>query len=192
VRSQYNNDGVYTDWDAVTEYHRGRPHPIGKLILHFTTTPVIEVSADGETAKGLWIMMGLESGVSEPAETEGVPPFFFVKNELADGRKVWAHWVWCKYGIDFQKQDGEWKIWRFRCYEVARAPYEEDWITFAAHERAEYEAKLMYFGDDGKPVFYPPVNGPTVTRTFPYELHTSQQLVPEPPQPFGDIPDTFA
>jgi hypothetical protein len=78
------------------------------------------------------------------------------------------------------------------CYEVARAPYEEDWITFAAHERAEYEAKLMYFGDDGKPVFYPPVNGPTLTKTFPYELHTSQQLLPEPPLPFTDIPDTFA
>jgi hypothetical protein len=41
VRSQYNDDGVYTDWDTIMEYHRGRPHPVGKLILHYTTTPVI-------------------------------------------------------------------------------------------------------------------------------------------------------
>ena len=67
VRSQYNDDGVYTDWDTIMEYHRGRPHPVGKLILHYTTTPVIEVAADGSTAKGLWIMMGLESGLTEPA-----------------------------------------------------------------------------------------------------------------------------
>lgn len=25
--------------------HKGRPHPVGKLILHYTTTPVIEVAA---------------------------------------------------------------------------------------------------------------------------------------------------
>src|SRR5262249_47237145 len=56
VRSQYNDDGVYTDWDTIMEYHRGRPHPVGKLILHYTTTPVIEVAADGSTAKGLWLM----------------------------------------------------------------------------------------------------------------------------------------
>ena len=105
VRSQYNDDGVYTDWDTVMEYHRGRPHPVGKLILHYTTTPVIEVAADGSTAKGLWLMAGLESGLTEPAEAERVPPFFFPRQEV-DGRKVWAHWVWCKYGIDFLKQDG--------------------------------------------------------------------------------------
>ena len=46
------------------------------------------------------------------------------------GKKVWAHWVWCKYAIDFLKQDGEWKIWKFRCYELARAPFEENWISF--------------------------------------------------------------
>jgi hypothetical protein len=60
VRSQYNDDGIYTDRDTIMEYHRGRPHPVGKLILHYTTTPVIEVSADRTTAKGLWIMAGLD------------------------------------------------------------------------------------------------------------------------------------
>jgi hypothetical protein len=36
VRSQYNDDGVYTDWDTVMKYHRGRPHPVGKLIAERT------------------------------------------------------------------------------------------------------------------------------------------------------------
>ena len=158
VRAQYNDTGVYTDWDAVMAYHRGRPHPVGKLILHYTTTPVIEVSADGTTAKGLWLMAGIESGITDPAEAENIPPFFFAPREV-DGRKVWAHWIWCKYGLDLVKQDGEWRILTFRCFEIARAPFDEDWISFAAHERASYEKTLAYFGEDGKPVFLPPVDG---------------------------------
>lgn len=191
VRSQYNNDGVYTDWDTVMAYHRGRPHPIGKLILHYTTTPVIEVSADGTTGKGMWLMAGIESGLTDPEEAEHVPPFMFSGADV-DGRKVWAHWVWCKYGVDFLKQDGQWRIWKFRCYEVARATFDENWIAFAAHDRAEFDAKLMYFGDDGKPVFLPPVEGPTVTPSFPYEIHTSQSLNPPPPLPYTEFDDTFA
>jgi hypothetical protein len=191
VRSQYNNDGVYTDWETVMAYHRGRPHPIGKLILHYTTTPVIEVSADATTAKGLWLMAGIESGLTDKSEAVNVPDFFFSGADV-DGRKVWAHWVWCKYGIDFLKQDEEWKIWKFRCFEISRAPFDENWIAFAAHERAEYEAKLMYFGDDGKPVFLPPVEGSTITPSYPYGIDKAQELVPEPPRPYREFDDTFA
>src|SRR5947209_7510656 len=61
IHAQYSNTGVYTTWESVMEYHRGRPSPVGKLLLHYTTTPVIEVAEDGKTAKGVWIMAGLES-----------------------------------------------------------------------------------------------------------------------------------
>ncbi len=44
-----------------------------------------------------------------------------VYTDEVDGRKVWAHWVWCKYGVDFLKPDGRWRIWRFRCFETPRA-----------------------------------------------------------------------
>jgi hypothetical protein len=53
IRARYTNAGQYTDYDSVIRYHQGRPTPVGKLILHATTTPVIEVAADGETAKGV-------------------------------------------------------------------------------------------------------------------------------------------
>jgi hypothetical protein len=119
IRAQYSNAGVYTTWESVTEYHRGRPAPKGKLILHCTTTPVIDIAGDDETAKGLWTMTGLESGLTDPEVAEGLPGYFFTPGEV-DGKKVWAHWVWCKYGVDFLKQDGAWRIWHFRCFEVAR------------------------------------------------------------------------
>ncbi|MCA0329192.1 MAG: nuclear transport factor 2 family protein [Actinobacteria bacterium] len=191
VRSQYNNNGVYTEWETVMAYHRGRPRPVGKLLLHYTTTPVIEVSADGTTAKGMWLMAGIESGLTDKSEAENVPSFMFSPQEV-DGRKVWAHWVWCKYGLDFVKQDGEWRILTFRCYEVARAAYDENWISFASHDRDEFDGKLMYFGHDGKPVFLPPVEGPCVTPSYVYSIDGAQQLVPEPPLPYEQFSDTFA
>src|SRR5687768_7821549 len=66
IRARYTNAGQYTDYDSVVRYHQGRPKPTGKLILHYTTTPVIEVAADGDTAKGVWIMTGNESGLTDP------------------------------------------------------------------------------------------------------------------------------
>jgi len=38
VRARYTNAGQYTDYDSVIRYHKGRPTPVGKLILHATTT----------------------------------------------------------------------------------------------------------------------------------------------------------
>ena len=157
IRARYTNAGVYTTYESVIRYHQGRPKPIGKLILHYTTTPVIEVAAGGETAKGVWIMAGCESGLTAPEVAEKQPAYMF-SPDVVQGKRVWAHWVWCKYAVDFLRQDGEWKIWKFRCYELSRAPFEENWISFAEKNAEAFDLDLMYFGDDGKPVFMPPAD----------------------------------
>jgi hypothetical protein len=191
IRSRYNNVGEYSTYDSVTAYHRGRPKPVGKLLFHYTTTPVVEVSADGTTAKGIWIMAGLESGLMDPEIAKDVPPYVFSGGDV-DGKPVWAHWVWCKYGVDFLRQDGEWRIWHFRCYEVARAPFNRDWISFADDNQHSHDSQLAWFGDDGQPVFLPPVDGPIVTDAYaPYANDTAQTLAPEPPRPYDTFEDTF-
>ena len=160
IRARYNNVGAYTTWESVTAYHRGRPRPTGKLLLHYTSTPVIEVAEDGTTAKGLWIMAGLESGLTDPDVAENVSDWVFSGGKVGD-KLVWAHWVWCKYGVDFLKQDSEWRIWHFRCYEVARAPFNRDWIGFASRTtRRATTRSWRGSGDDGVPVFLPPVDEP--------------------------------
>ncbi|KAK7968684.1 hypothetical protein PG988_007757 [Apiospora saccharicola] len=152
---------VYTDYDSVMAYHTGRPAPAGKLILHQTTTPTIEVAEDGETAKGFWLMAGLESGVTEPENVGAMPECLYEPVEKnVQGKRVWAHWVWCQYALDFLKQDGEWKIWHFRCLEVSRAPFSENWITFAGKNQIAFEKDLAYFGNDGKAVFMPKPDEP--------------------------------
>lgn len=183
IHAQYTNAGVYTTWESVTTYHRGRPSPVGKLLFHYTTTPVIEVAEDGQTAKGVWIMAGLESGLTDPEVAAGMPDFMYSPGEVR-GKKVWAHWVWCKYALDFLKQDGEWRIWHFRCYEVARAPFEENWISFAEKNAVAFDLDLMYFGDDGKPVFMPPPDEPAKHLASPYRPDQIQTLDPRPPEPY--------
>src|SRR3954447_22760519 len=65
IRARYTNAGQYTTWESVTRYHRDRPSPEGKLILHYTTSPVIEVAQDGQTAKGVFTIAGSESGLTD-------------------------------------------------------------------------------------------------------------------------------
>ncbi|KAF5642022.1 hypothetical protein F52700_3202 [Fusarium sp. NRRL 52700] len=156
IHAQYTNVGVYTDYDSIMAYHSGRPSPPGKLILHETTTPLIEVAGDGETAKGFWLMAGVESGLADPKNVGTMPEFLYEpEDKNIDGRRVWTHWVWCHYALDFLKQDGQWKIWHFRCLEVTRAPFSENWITFAKKNQLAFDKDLAYFGNDGKAVFMP-------------------------------------
>jgi hypothetical protein len=58
------------------------------LLVHSLTTPVIEVAGDCETARAVWLCPGLEGMTT----------------------------TWTKYGCDFKKQDGEWKIWHLHAY----------------------------------------------------------------------------
>lgn len=190
IRAQYSNLGVYTTWESVTAYHRGRPAPPGKLILHYTMMPVIEVAGDGETARGLWLMNGLESGLTDPAVAGNIPDFFFEPDEV-DGKRVWAHWVWCEYGVDFLKQDGEWKIWHFRCLEIARATHSRNWIDFASRDAAAFDKDLMYFGEDGKPTFMPAPDGPATAVAERYAHNASQQLIARPPVPYAAFDDSM-
>lgn len=65
---------------------------VGELIMHPLTTPIIEVAADGKTAKGTWYSPG------QVTQFGG------------------ANWIWERYGVDFAKENGEWKIWHMTMY----------------------------------------------------------------------------
>ncbi len=75
------------------------PENIGagsEYVMHTQETPVIEVAGDGKTAKGLWYSIG--QSVRGTVDASG-------KTSVSTG------WMWEKYGVDFIKEDGKWKIW---------------------------------------------------------------------------------
>lgn len=81
----------------------------GQLHMHPLTTPVIEVAGDGKTAKGVWICPGLN--------TVPIP-----------GEKMQAFWSWCKYGVDFVKEDNNWRLWHVYVAGILMTPYEKSWV----------------------------------------------------------------
>jgi hypothetical protein len=72
----------------------------GEWASHLQTTSIIEVAGDGKTAKGIWYSPGLRMSA-----------------QVRDGKvSKSAGWFWEKYGADFVKEDGEWKIWHIAMY----------------------------------------------------------------------------
>ena len=88
--------------------------------MHEMDTEVIEVAADGKTAKGAWISPGHETYVD--GQVPGRP------EETGDG-KAHAEWCWGKYAVDFIKDaDGQWKIWHMRLYPLFKCEYGTSWV----------------------------------------------------------------
>ncbi len=90
-----------------------RPDVPGQLHVHAMLTPVIEVAADGRTAKGVWDSFGPNI------------------NSASDI----GNWLWVKYAVDFMREDGVWKIWHMQVYALFNTPYDKS-ITQSAWERA--------------------------------------------------------
>ena len=86
------NNGIdvsgWTD-DQILEVYGG----VGQLLLHVTTTSIIEVAKDGKTAKAFWYSPGMiaESGSS-------------------------GNTIWEAYGADFVKENGVWKLWHLHMF----------------------------------------------------------------------------
>ena len=85
----------------------------GQLHAHSMFSPVVEVAADGKTAKGVWDSFG---------------------PNISNGSDV-GNWLWVKYGVDFIKEDGAWKIWHMQVYPLFNTPQDKT-ITQSAWERA--------------------------------------------------------
>jgi len=87
---QQNNIDI-TGWtdDQILDVYGG----VGQLLLHVTTTAIIEVARDGQTAKAFWYSPGMiaESGSS-------------------------GNTIWEAYGADFVKENGVWKMWHLHMF----------------------------------------------------------------------------
>jgi hypothetical protein len=135
----------------------------GTLIMHPLTTPIIEVAGDGQTAKGMWYSPGQVTEVS------------------SDGKPS-ANWIWEKYGVDFVKEDGVWKIWHIHMYTDFFTQVGKSWTDETA--------------DAPMGVGQPPVAIPRPDKEEEtYKVYSMTQVpqdAPRMPEPYYTFSETFS
>lgn len=163
VRLEIADFGVYDGIDSVRRFYIGANQfaegdRVGHLHLHTLTTPVIEVAGDGQTAQGVWVSPGVETG---PARGE-----------------MRAMWAWVKYGVDFIKEDGEWRFWHFHVYRVLMAEPGQSWAD----------------GAPRPPPVLPEAIRPDRPNTYSwrYGPNAVTENVPAPPTPYETWDDSRA
>ena len=127
---------------------------VGWCFLHPTASQYIEVAGDGQTAKGVFLSIGIESagderGVLKPA------------------------WGWGAYGVDFIKEDGEWKIWHFYIHRIFRGDFFQSWTSYNPDVEPGY-----YTLPEDQRYTKPPIDD------CPYRPNEKFVLKPDPPKPY--------
>lgn len=126
---------------------------VGSNTVLTFTTPLVEVALDGQTAKGLWYIMG---------ETTEV---------YSSGPK--AAWNFGRCGVDFVKEDGQWKIWHMRVCTDFETPVGGNWTRDAMFEHEGVE-----------------IPAPTETGSYYASWNPDRVAMVDPPMP--EPYDTFA
>ena len=103
---QVNQDNKGKELEQISKVYpevKNVPENMGaghEFAMHTLTTPIIEIAGDGKTAKAVWYSPGL--GLSSHINGENVT--------------VGSTFFWEKYGADFVKEDGQWKIWHCQMF----------------------------------------------------------------------------
>lgn len=157
VSAEIDNWGVYVGPESVKKlYEIGHVVPItGTMHEHYLTTYIIQVARDRKTAKGIFFSPGHETWMRE-------------------GGKI-ASWVWGKYGCDFIKEEGEWKIWHLHWYTAFRCDFYKSW-------QEDFKLPFMEAVNAVDAGELPP-DKPTTFHN-PYSLDFVQKVVPDYPEPY--------
>jgi hypothetical protein len=144
--------------------------------IHTQTTPIIEVAGDGKTAKGLWYSPGI---MANTVINNG-------KVEVSGG------WFWEKYGVDFIKEDGEWKIWHIGMYYDPTPPGWGAEMSMTGEALADQVSKG---GENEAQKKIKELMAPTRPNPDPYkswEPKSVMKLEPPFPDPYYTFSETFS
>lgn len=187
------NDGYYKGYEALEAYFKGvhdrialqteliqkaKPEKlggksleeifgVGSLVCGNLTTPLIELAEDGQTAKGLWYVMGEDA-------------------ELCPSGPI-CHHSWGRVGVDFVKEDGAWKIWHMVFAEDIWCPTGTSWGNPPPASPPEADPRFAALADFKMPE-------PNVPMQVHELYHEKRPLKPFPalPVPYATFADTFS
>ena len=139
---------------------------VGNLNCENVSTPLIELAGDGQTAKGLWYVMGTDLEVG-PSGQE-------------------SSYSWGRLGVDFVKEDGAWKIWHTVFAQDLLTPTGESW---SQPEHPEKPADPRFAQLQG--FRFPKPNVPMLIHE---RFHSERVLAAFPPLPvpYDTFGDTFS
>jgi len=159
VKCEICDGGVYEGlesikhlWKLMGEGQGGRGF-LGTIMI---STPHIQVSKDGKTARGMWHAFGPNS----------VPATAY-PGDKPD--QLTAIWFLGKYDNEYVKEDGKWKFRSLHVIVYIRTPYEQGWLK---------QPNARMFGLP--PSVIKPDKPSTVFK--PYHPHGFNELLPEPPE----------
>jgi hypothetical protein len=159
VSVEVANMGVYVGEASIRKMGGLDDSPLGdirkpgSLGIHCRTSPIIEVAKDCKTAKGWWMSPGLETGNM--------------------GGKWEGTWCWCKYGVDFIKENGKWKIWHIHTYPIFKVDYYKSWIDTTPLTSLPLSGVFEALKPD-KPTTY----------LYEYTKNRVYENIPAPPEPY--------
>ena len=138
---------------------------VGMMTYRPVDTPVIELSEDGETAKGLWCIRGSYSVL-----TPGGPQGF---------------WEWGWFAVDFVRENGAWKIWHMLYLRDIDRPCGSSWVgpEKTYEPRPEFAEMAQFKALE-----------PNVKRTLRERYSAHRVFAPSPrmPEPYVTFADTFS
>jgi hypothetical protein len=143
---------------------------IGSFTVKPMSCPVIEISGDGETAKGLWYCQGSYAETGEWGPT--------------------ANWTWGYCAADFVLEGGKWRIWHLLCVDDVDCRCGTSWGKSPEATALPVLRPLPEFAPLGG-FEMPKPNIPVTLRQY---YTPSRQLTPPPelPRPYETFAATFS
>jgi len=193
IKVFYGNPNTKDPNQSLKEMIKNEPsaYPVGTMGIHLNTTPVIVVAGDGKTAKGIWYSPG--------------PIFSFTGQKDENGNDIAGGMVFFeKYGVDFVKEDGEWKIWHIQMYYDYVFPLGSDWTRPGARQQGAGGAtggggQAAPSGERGQQgaitAGMPQQVTPTRANPNPYEQWSPTRvsvMEPKIPVPYYTFSETFS
>lgn len=156
VTLEIEDTGVYEGIESITYFWNtifsDKKVGAGHLAIHMTVNPLIEINREGTKARGVWHSHGYCSFVGGGN----------YKQFLCLG----------KYDMEYVKEDGQWKIFKFAYRQAFMCPYEKGWVE-------EPVGASIAGSPDNKP-------DKPVTEYMPYSRYRINVFGPPPPEPYED------
>jgi hypothetical protein len=159
LRLHFGNTGYWEGWEAVKivgDMGKDRKEAPPGAGMHIMLQPVIEVAKDGKTAQAVFWAMGIMPGKDRKT---GEPS---------------CSWEWNRYGDDFIKEDGKWKLWHHHVFDLFFIGYDEKW----ADQFKRPEMTGMHFPEEAQKYHHPPLPDDA-----PYDPNRPLAFL-RPPEPY--------